>query len=212
VADPIGTLALGLITGFLFGFLLQKGLVTKYSVIVGQFLLRDFTVLKTMLTAVVVGGIGVYTLRSLGAASLHIKPAQLAAVSIGGLVFGVGMALLGYCPGTGVAAAAEGKADALFGVAGMLFGAMLYAEQFAFFSKNVLTWFDLGPLTLPELIRAPAWAIFAGLSIVVAVLFWTIESWERFSVRQDFQLRPAGQTGRLVVQKNNAPRLRKREP
>ena len=127
MADPLGKLALGLITGFLFGFLLQKGGVTKYPVIVGQFLLRDFTVLKTMLTAVVVGGIGVYTLRAFGLASLHVKPAQLVAVSLGGLVFGVGMVLLGYCPGTGVAAAAEGKTDALFGVVGMMCGTMLFA-------------------------------------------------------------------------------------
>ena len=96
--------------------------MTKYPIIVGQFLLRDFTVLKTMLTAVVVGGIGVYTLRAFGLASLHVKPAQLVAVSRGGLVFGVGMVLLGYCPGTGVAAAAEGKTDALLGVVGMMCG------------------------------------------------------------------------------------------
>ncbi len=179
MVDSIGKLALGLLTGFLFGFLLQKGRVTKYSVIVGQFLLRDFTVLKTMLTAVVVGGIGVYALKAIGAASLHVKPAQLAAVSIGGLVFGVGMALLGYCPGTGVAAAAEGKRDAMFGVAGMLLGALLFAEQFEFFGKTVLKWFDLGPLTLPDLIRVPAWAIFAGLTIGVAILFRQLERWER---------------------------------
>ena len=157
MTDPVGKLTLGLITGFLFGFFLQKGAVTKYPVIVGQFLLRDFTVLKTMLTAVVVGGIGVYTLRAFGLASLHVKPAQLVAVSLGGLVFGVGMVLLGYCPGTGVAAAAEGKTDALFGVVGMMLGALLFAEQFSFFGKNVLAWIDLGPVTLPELTRIPAW-------------------------------------------------------
>ncbi len=179
MADPIVKLALGLITGFLFGFLLQKGQVTKYPVIVGQFLLRDFTVLKTMLTAVVVGGIGVYTLRALGLASLHVKPAQLAAVSIGGLVFGAGMVLLGYCPGTGVAAAAEGRTDALLGVAGMMCGALLFAGQFAFLGKNVLTWFDLGPVTLPELLRIPAWAIFVVLTAGAVILFRRIEGWER---------------------------------
>ena len=179
MTDPAGKLALGLLTGFLFGFLLQKGQVTKYRVIVGQFLLRDFTVLKTMLTAVVVGGIGVYILRALGLATLHVKPAQLAAVSSGGLVFGVGMALLGYCPGTGVAAAAEGKTDAWFGVAGMLLGAMLFAEQFAFFGKNILTWMDLGPMTLPALFRIPAWAIFGCLTVGAAILFRRIEGWER---------------------------------
>jgi uncharacterized protein len=179
VADPIGTLALGLITGFIFGFLLQKGRVTKYAVIVRQFLLRDFTVLKTMLTAVVVGGIGVYAMHALGAASLHVKPAQLAAVTLGGLIFGAGMVLLGYCPGTGVAAAAEGNVDALFGIAGMLFGALLFAEQFAFLGRTVLAWINLGPVTLPELTRLPAWAIFAVLAAGAVILFRRIEAWER---------------------------------
>ena len=179
VPDSIGKLALGFFTGFLFGFLLQKGSVTKYSVIVGQFLLRDFTVLKTMLTAVVVGGIGVYTLRALGLASLHVKPAQMAAVPVGGLIFGVGMVLLGYCPGTGVAAAAEGKLDALFGVAGMLLGALLFASQFASFGKSILVWNDLGPMTLPELLHIPAWAIFIVLTVGAVMLFRRIEGWER---------------------------------
>jgi uncharacterized protein len=178
VADSIGKLLLGLLTGFAFGFLLQKGQVTKYPVIVGQFLLRDFTVLKTMLTAVVVGGIGVYVLTALGAATLHVKPAQLVAVPVGGLIFGVGMALLGYCPGTGVAAAAEGKRDAWFGVAGMLFGALLFAEQFASLNSTVLSWFNLGPVTLPQLTHMPAAGIFVVLAAGAFLLFRRIERWE----------------------------------
>jgi uncharacterized protein len=67
---------------------------------------------------VVVGGAGVYAMRSLGFATLHVKPNLMVAVPIGGLSFGVGMTLLGYCPGTGVAAAAEGRLDAIAGVAG----------------------------------------------------------------------------------------------
>ena len=57
----------------MFGFLLQKGQVTKYRVIVGQPLLRDFTVLKTMLTAVVAGGIGLYILKAI-APTLALPP------------------------------------------------------------------------------------------------------------------------------------------
>jgi uncharacterized membrane protein YedE/YeeE len=179
VADPLGKLLLGLITGLVFGFLLQKGHVTKYPVIVGQFLLRDFTVLKTMLTAVVVGGIGVYGFKALGLASLHVKPAQLAAVSIGGLVFGVGMVVLGYCPGTGVAAAAEGRIDALAGVAGMMVGALFFAGQFAYFSGNILSWLDLGPVTIPQILGTPAWAVLIGLTIGTLVLFRQLARWER---------------------------------
>jgi len=148
-------------------------------VIVGQFLLRDFTVLKTMLTAIVVGGAGVYTLRALGLATLHVKPAQLAAVAIGGLVFGVGMVLLGYCPGTGVAAAAEGRRDAMFGVVGMMCGALLFAEMYGTFTRTVMRWFDLGPVTLPELTGLPVWLMIGVLGAGAFLLFRRIELWER---------------------------------
>ncbi len=179
MADPVLKLLLGLLTGLVFGFVLHKGGVTKFPVIVGQFQLRDFTVLKVMLTAIVVGGAGVYALKAAGLASLHVKPAQLAAVSIGGLVFGIGMAVLGYCPGTGVAAAAEGHRDAQFGVVGMLVGALVFAELFGTISRSILTWLNLGPVTWPEVTGAPAWTILAGLAISAAILFRRLEAWEQ---------------------------------
>lgn len=75
--DSPTKLLLGLITGIAFGFLLQKGQAAKYRVIMGQFLLKDWTVVKIMLTAVVVGSLGVWALVSLGAATLHIKAAAM---------------------------------------------------------------------------------------------------------------------------------------
>ena len=78
--ESLDKLVLGFLTGVIFGFLLQKGRVAKFEVIVGQFLLRDWTVVKTMGTAVVVGAIGVYALVAADAASLHIKPALLGGV------------------------------------------------------------------------------------------------------------------------------------
>ncbi|MFN9877692.1 MAG: YeeE/YedE thiosulfate transporter family protein, partial [Planctomycetota bacterium] len=88
--DPIWKLALGLVSGIVFGFLLQKGRVAKYEVIVGQFIGRDFTVVKIMVTAVVVGAIGIYALLPSGAVSLHIKPALWAGIAMGGTLFGIG--------------------------------------------------------------------------------------------------------------------------
>src|SRR5688500_339542 len=67
-------LLMGLIMGVAFGFLLQKGQVAKYRAIQGQLLLKDWTVVKVMATAVVVGSIGVYTLVALGLARLDIWP------------------------------------------------------------------------------------------------------------------------------------------
>lgn len=111
--DPFWKLALGLLTGVLFGFLLQKGRVAKYQVILGQFLFKDWTVVKIMGTAVVVGAVGIFALLPTEAVSLHIKPLVWGGIIAGGLLFGVGMTLLGYCPGTGVAACGEGRKDAM---------------------------------------------------------------------------------------------------
>ena len=117
--DSPGKLVLGLISGVLFGFLLQKGRVAKFRVIVGQFLLKDWTVVKVMLTAVAVGAVGVWLMLAMGMTSLHIKPAAFGGVVIGAILFGCGMAIFGYCPGTGVAACGEGRRDAMVGVLGM---------------------------------------------------------------------------------------------
>lgn len=175
LTDTLVRLLLGLATGFLFGFFLQKGHVAKFGVIVGQFLLRDFTVLKTMLTAIVVGGVGVYALKAMGLAALHVKPAQMAAVIGGGLVFGVGMALLGYCPGTGVAAAAEGHRDAWFGVLGMLVGAGVFAEVYESLAVPVLKLGDLGPVTLAQLLGVSPWLLLGGLAVAALLLFRFLE-------------------------------------
>ena len=105
--ESLPNLLLGLLTGFVFGFLLQKGRVAKFEVITGQLLVRDWTVAKIMLTAIAVGSIGVYALMTMEMASLHIKPALLGGVIVGGLLFGCGMAILGYCPGATVAACGE---------------------------------------------------------------------------------------------------------
>ena len=175
MVDSISTLLGGLLIGILFGFFLQKGQVTKYQVIVGQFLLRDFTVLKVMLTAIVVGGIGVYAMKSMGLVTLHVKPAMMVAVPLGGLVFGIGMVLLGYCPGTGVAAAAEGHRDALWGVLGMMAGAAFFAEIYDTLRTSLLKWYDLGPVTLADVTKLPAWLLLGVLSLGALLLFRMLE-------------------------------------
>lgn len=187
--EPLPRLALGLLTGFLFGFLLQKARVTKFDVIVNQFRFNDFTVLKVMLTAIVTGGAGVYLLRYEGLANLHVKPAQMGGVVLGGLIFGVGMVVLGYCPGTGLAAAAEGSRHALWGVLGMLAGAAVFAETYPFLSQNVLKWADLGTVTLPDVTGVPAWIWLSGLAVAAGTGFAVVERHERRGSRSSRERR-----------------------
>jgi uncharacterized membrane protein YedE/YeeE len=163
-------LLLGLLVGFLFGFLLQKGQVAKFRTIVGQLTLTDFTVVRIMLTAIIVGGIGVYILKGAGLVTLHVKPLPLGAVVIGGLIFGVGMALLGYCPGTAIAAAGQGSRTAWWGILGMLAGAAVFAELFTWLSP-LLSWRDLGPVTLPGVTGLPAYVCLVILVALVLPFF-----------------------------------------
>ncbi len=104
-----GDMMYGLVTGILFGFLLQKGRVIRYDKQIGALRLIDMTIVKFMLTAIVVGMIGTYALVDLGLAKLSIKPMIVGAIVIGGLIFGVGWGLFGYCPGTSLGAVGEGR-------------------------------------------------------------------------------------------------------
>ncbi len=164
--DPIWKLVLGLLTGTVFGLLLQKGRVAKFEVIVGQFLFRDWTVVKIMGTAIFVGAIGVYALLPLGAVSLHVKPLIWLGIVAGGICFGIGMAILGYCPGTSVAACGEGRRDAMVGVAGMLLGAGIYVSFYPQLSNWLTIWGNAGKVTLPEWSGTSAWVWIAAMGVL----------------------------------------------
>lgn len=173
-------LLLGAFFGVLFGFLLQKGGVAKYPVLLGALLLEDFTVMKVMLTAIVVGSIGIFSLHALGLVKLHIKPTRYAANIIGGLLFGVGFALLGYCPGTGAAALGQGNWDAIAGVLGLMAGSYLFAECSGWLGRTVLTWGDRGKLMLPELVHLKQSTF---LLIWIPVLIVVLLALDRLAVR-----------------------------
>lgn len=165
----VSKLLAGVIFGLAFGFLLQKGGVGKFNVLIGQLLLQDFTVAKVMLTAIVVGMIGVFTLHYFGKVKLHLKPTRIGANAIGGLVFGAGFALLGYCPGTVAAALGQGSWDALFGMAGLIAGSWIYAEVSGWSKRTVETWGDLGKVLLPDLLH-----VRRGLFVVIVAVLLTV--------------------------------------
>jgi hypothetical protein len=163
--------------GIAFGFLLQKGGLAKYNVLIGQLLLQDFTVIKTMLTAIVTGMAGIFLLERFGKVSLQLEPVRLGAQGIGGVIFGVGFGLLAYCPGTGAVALGQTSWDVLFGIAGLIAGSYLYAEFSAPLGRTVRTWGTLGKQTIPGLLRLPRLpfalataALLGGILLVLAHL------------------------------------------
>ena len=150
--DSARQLTLGLLFGVVFGFLLQKSGVARYEVLMGQFLLTDFTVIKVMLTAIIVGMLGIFSLRALGLVELHVKPTHYAANIVGGLLFGVGLGVLGYCPGTGVVALGQGSYDAIAGIVGLLAGSYLYAETSGYLGSTIKKIGNRGRIMLPDLL------------------------------------------------------------
>lgn len=186
-------LLLGLLTGIIFGFLLQKGQVAKFDVIIRQFLLKDSTVFKVMLSAVMTGSVGVYFLLAQQAIDLSIKPAVLAAVLIGGALFGIGLAIFGYCPGTSVAASGAGHKDAMMGVVGMVFGAAAYVALFAPLSVISKSLGDFGKVTLPQITQSSPWLWIAGLIAAGSISLWLLE--KRRKRRQSLiEIRPLAGT------------------
>ncbi len=165
---------LAVVFGFVFGLLLHRGRVTNYNVIVNQFRFKDFTVLKVMFTAIIVGGIGVLLLHKMGYAKYDIKPAQMAGVTLGAAIFGIGMVVYGYCPGTAMAAIATGSIHALVGAVGMMLGGVLYALSFTWVQSRILSVGNFGKLRLPG-VGIPDWGWFALLVVIAALVFWMIE-------------------------------------
>ncbi|RKY29117.1 MAG: YeeE/YedE family protein [Planctomycetota bacterium] len=166
----------GLCIGFVFGMLLHKGGITKFDVVVNQFRLRDFTVLKVMLTAILVGGVGIYALKAGGAVQLHLKPTVFGPILIGGAISGIGMALLGYCPAAGVGSVAGGSVHGLVGVAGMLVGAGAYAEAYPYFKEwKLLEWLGKGEMTFPELLGINTWLLWILVGGGTVFLFLLLE-------------------------------------
>ncbi|MGE0551170.1 MAG: DUF6691 family protein [Kofleriaceae bacterium] len=161
-------LLLGLGTGVAFGGLLQKGRVAKSDVIIDQLLLRDATVAKLMGTAIVVGAVGVQALVQTGHAALDVKPLRLGAIIGGAVLFGTGLAITGYCPGTTLAAIGERRRDAVAGALGMLAGAALFVRAFPRI-KPALDIGDRGKVTLPKATRTSPWPWIGGMAAALAI-------------------------------------------
>lgn len=165
------TLMFGLFTGVLFGVLLQRSRVLRFDKQIGALLLRDMTIVKFMFSAIVTAAVLIHLFVDLDLAALSVKGTSLGAQGIGGLLFGVGWAMLGYCPGTSWGAFGEGRYDGLWGILGGWLGAALYAEAYPAMKTTVLAWGDYGKLTWASLLGVNHWIPVLVLAVGAVVLF-----------------------------------------
>jgi len=160
-----------LLLGFLFGAALQYSKLNRYNTISGMATLENYAVAKAIAVAIGVGAVLIAVEVGLGLASYHIKPLLLGGIALGGIIFGAGMAILGYCPGTLPVSLGEGSVDALIGIAGALAGGFVYTIIVP--SVSSLLGPDLGSISLFTLIGGHK-IIFFVLDILLGAGFvWT---------------------------------------
>ncbi|MDX2250854.1 MAG: YeeE/YedE thiosulfate transporter family protein [Nitrospira sp.] len=143
-------LLLGLMLGGAFGAALQLSGASSHTNITRALRLKDLTIIKLIMTAIGVGLIGVHLLDLSGWANMKVKDLYLPGMIVAGIIFGVGFAVSGYCPGTALAAAAEGKPDAWVTVLGGMFGALVFAFMFPDLDTILFSFGQYGPVTIHE--------------------------------------------------------------
>lgn len=181
--------------GILFGALLQRAGLTSYLRIVGVYRLADLTVLKFLLTAIAVGSLAIQGALSLGLVQVvPIPGTHLGADLLGGALFGVGMALAGFCPGTIAAGAGTGQVDYLIpGFAGLLVGALLYGWSYDSFAPALARAGAAGATTIPEQLGVDPWLVAILLGELSLLAFYAIERGVRRvrEERREQALRPS---------------------
>lgn len=147
---------IGLATGLVFGFALEKSRVFEPGVILGQMQLRSFIMLKIFLAAVITGLVVLAVMNGMFGVKLSLKPLLFRADIIGGIILGVGISLAGACPGTTMAQIGAGYRDAWFVLLGGLAGALTYG----YFDAPITTFFtEKGDkVGFDKLLGLPFWA------------------------------------------------------
>ncbi len=161
-----------LIFGFAFGALIQHARVNRNDVIAGMAVLEDFTAAKTMGLAIGIGMVLLALEVELGLATYHVKPVIMGGLIWGGLVFGFGMAVLGYCPGTLSISAGQGALDAWVGIAGGLLGGLAFTLLQP--AMQPLLGPDLGPISLYSRIGEYNLAFLLLTLVIAAIVIWGI--------------------------------------
>jgi len=157
-----------ILLGFIFGAILIYARLNKFDTVSGAALWTDLTVPKTIALALGVGAILLALEINLGAAQFHVKPFIIGGIVLGGLIFGIGMAILGYCPGTLFITAGEGALDAMVGIVGGILAGIAYTVLLP--SISGILGPDLGKLSLASVTGGEGY-LYASLVVIIGVAF-----------------------------------------
>lgn len=182
-------LAIALVLGLGFGFALERAGFGSARKLTAVFYLYDMAVVKVMFTAVVTTLVGLALLSGVGLfdmSEVYLEATNWTAQIVGGLIFGAGFVVGGYCPGTSMAALATGRKDGMLFALGMLAGVWAYAE----FTPGLDEWYKAtssGVITLPE-----ATGIAMGWWALAFVAFLAFGAWGMAKLEKRFaHLNPA---------------------
>jgi hypothetical protein len=171
-----GSVLLVLFIGFCFGAIILYSRLDKFEKMAGFMIFEDTLVPRMAMTTVALSGLGFYILVNTGYATYDIKPTILGGLIIGGIIFGIGLVILGKCPSAFFVSVSEGRIDALVGVMGGMVGGAVFTVAYPWLEKIILP--NLGKLRLPDLVGGYDFAIVLGLStllMITAYLIPTIE-------------------------------------
>ncbi len=135
----MSSVMLALIFGLLFGFVLQKSGAANPHRIINMLRLKDFHLIKVILFAIGFSSLLLFLLSAMGVITPHfsVKTAYVGVI-VGGLIFGIGWAVSGFCPGTSVVGAGAGRKDALAFIVGGLLGAFVFMLMYGDLKGGVL--------------------------------------------------------------------------
>jgi uncharacterized membrane protein YedE/YeeE len=181
LANDPRPLAAALAIGIAFGWALERAGLGSARKLVGQFYLTDLTVFKVMFSAIVTAMLGVFWLGRLGlldVSRLYVPETFVVPQIAGGLVFGLGFALAGLCPGTSCVSAATGRGDGLMVVLGMFTGVLVTGLAFGSLQRfHALT--PRGTQILPDVLDAPYGLVVLAVVVIALGGFVVAERVER---------------------------------
>lgn len=160
------SLVYSLLVGVVMGVLLQRVGASSPRMILESLRWRNIAIIKFMATTIAVGSVLVYVMSLFMPMHFDIKPTYVLGVAIGGLIFGVGFAVAGYCPGTCVVGVSEGRRDALMTVLGGVTGALLFTLVYTLIEGWLIKPLNFGKITLADLLHVPAMLAAVGMAAI----------------------------------------------